>query len=56
MKLYRQFRSGTLTGSICIGIEGNEDPPAGILTELGELLGGQMTPETAGSIAKAGLP
>lgn len=55
-ELRGKFRCRTLTGSIRVGVEGDEDLPAGIVRDLGELIGGEVAPECACGVAKAGLP
>ena len=56
MELTRKFRCRTLTGSIRVGVEGDEDQPVGIVAHLCELIAGQVATERAGGVAKAGLP
>src|SRR3974390_1853251 len=55
-ELCGEFRRSALTSSIRVGIEGKEDVPGGIVTELCELVGGEVTSESACGVAKAGLP
>jgi hypothetical protein len=44
-ELSRQFRSGTLAGRIRVGIKGNENLPAVVVRELGELIGREVASE-----------